>query len=150
MVRFFRKNQEDIINAWCFVASNIHPDFYITENNRRIYITSFDTFKRLLKQSHTVIISEDNNSVDGIIMIWKGIEKQIKRNYVKFSAKNISILDKLIVFLCWSFSKDIHIKIKKFSSSYQKFQDKGFRFLGGRGREILLCRSNRGNYFNKS
>jgi len=140
LVRFLKNTQKDIVNVWAFVSSNVHPDFYITENNQRIYITSFSILKKLLKQSHTIIVSENQCSIDGIIMIWKGTGEKIKRNYIKFSAKDVSILDKLITFLSWNFTKDIYIKIKKHSHSCQKFQDKNFRFVGGRGREILLVR----------
>jgi hypothetical protein len=129
---------------WYYLKHHVHPDFYWTEQNKRVFVTEFKYLIKLLKQSHTILISR-NGDVNGIIMIWKGQGGDVKRNYIKINGENNRIINNLISVLLWNFEKDLYIKIKKYSDYINVFREKNFIFAGGRGREILLKYKKREN-----
>jgi len=136
------KNINELIELWLFLKFHVHPDFYLTQDNKRVFITEFKILKKLLEQSHEILISSDNGNIDGIILIWYGVAKDTKRKYIKINAKNEKIALKLLTVLLWNYlNSDLFIKINKQSSFIQVFRNKNFNFLGGRGREILLRHS---------
>jgi hypothetical protein len=142
MVRYLKhKNISDLSSLWLFLKSHVDPDFYLTEDNRRVFITTFLTLKRLLRQSHELLVSNEDGGIDGIIMLWKGISKHSTRKYIKINAKNESVAKKLLTVLLWKHSnQDLYIKINKQSPFIRTFKAKSFSFLGGRGKELLLVR----------
>lgn len=139
MIEFLNKKKcSDLISVWDFLKRHVHPDFYLTENNQRMFITDYNSFKKLLKQSHNVLFSKEKGDVNGVVLIWKGIGEGVKRNYIKINAIDKKIADKLLSILLWNFNKDLYVKVKKGSIYLSVFKNKNFIFLGGRGRELLL------------
>ena len=128
----------ELFELWDFLKHNVHQDFYLTEDNRRIYITEYNIFKKLIEQSYLIFVSRELGEVDGVIMIWKSRDKNIKRNYVKISSKDGSIANKLITILLWNHNKDLYLKMNKYSPYLDIFKQKNFYFRGDRGREVLL------------
>ena len=137
MIKTITHKSKDITNVWDYLKHNITPDFYVTENRERLFITDFINFKKLLNQSSFILINKEID-VDGVLMIWQGVYNDIKRNYIKISAKNVNIARKLLTGLLWSFNCDLYVKIKKDSDFLIIFREKNFNFLAGRGNELLL------------
>lgn len=111
-------------------------DFYLTKNNQRIYAKDADSLKEFLKEAFNIYYVNDNDS-KGIILVWKSIG-EITRNYIKIIASDFETAKKLTTVLLWSFKEKLFIKIRKDSLYLQIFKEKGFQFLGGRGKQILL------------
>lgn len=123
-----------------FIENSSDMDFYYTAKNTRYYVTSVEDLKKLFKNSEYIYIS-NNGDYDGIIMLWKGIGGTEKRYYIKINAKNVKVAEKLLTVLIWNCGKkDLFIKIRKNSKFLKLFKKKGFRFLHGRGIQLLLRR----------
>jgi len=116
-------------------------DFYLTENNSRVYIDNVYSLKKFLKSSTSSFVLEGDYDFEGLLLIWRGLGGSVKRHYVKVVAKNKYIVDKLLTVSLWYFTNDLYIKISKDSEFLEVFKKKGFRFEGGRGRQILLKRN---------
>jgi hypothetical protein len=138
----------DYLNIWDFIKRNVHPDFYLTSDNKRVFITEGSTFKQLMKESNCIFYSKEKSDIDGVIMLWSGKGDTVKRNYIKINAKNNNIADRLLTILLWNTGKDLYVKIKKYSPHLQVFKDKNFQFVGGRGKEMLLVHKKRERYVN--
>ncbi len=147
MIQNLKKTNNDLFSLWNFLKHNVHSDFYLTENNRRVFITDYKSFKRILSQSHSIFVSKEGSDINGIIMLWKGSGGSTQRCYIKINAINENIADKLLTVLLWDTNKEIYIKIKKFSPYLPVFRDKRFNFLGGRGKELLLVYKKRDKYY---
>jgi hypothetical protein len=93
--------------------------------------------KKLLKLSSEVRIIEEHGDILGLILLWKSIGN-FPRYYVKISAIDERIADKLLTVLLWNTNRELWIKIKKTSKFIKVFRNKGFEFQGDRGNEILL------------
>lgn len=138
MIENLKYKKMELFELWDFLKHNVHQDFYLTEDNRRIYITQFDIFKKLIKQSYLIFVSREFGEVNGVIMVWRSRDKNIKRNYVKISSKDGNIANKLITILLWNHNKDLYLKMNKYSPYLNIFKQKNFYFRGDRGREVLL------------
>jgi len=146
-------NKNNLDELGYFLKCNVHSDFYLTEDNKRVFITDHNSYRKILKQSHSVLVSREASSVDGVIMLWKGTGGAKQRCYLKINAKDMKIADKLLTVLLWDCNKNIYVKIKKHSPYLKIFREKRFSFAGGRGRELLLVYRKREktyvNNFNK-
>jgi len=123
-----------------FFISVFDYDFYITENNIRLYVTDNFNIKKFLKQSCIVYYLKERGDYKGIIGIWKSVGGGKTRYYIKLAATDFETGQKLLTVLLWDFEKDLYIKIRKDSKFVSAFKNKGFRFHGGRGCQILLYR----------
>ena len=116
--------------------SDSYSDFYITKENLRLYIKENTP---LLYEG----ISKGNKiiwSAEGIILI-DGFADSFSRKYVKILSENEPNASKLIRFLNLQLTDiELYVKIKKENPILKSFQKQGFRFVGDRGKEILLCR----------
>jgi len=136
-----KKRQSDLTQLFQYIKDKRDPDFYLTKDNKRLYINDVKTLKKLLQSSIvTIVLSDDNVEYCGIALIWKSTGGNIKRYYVKIIANSPKIADKLITVLSWHFKKELYIKIRKDSHLIPALKSKGFRFEGGRGKQILLKR----------
>lgn len=142
MIENLKIKRDELFEVWSFLKHNVHPDFYLTENDSRVLITEYSYFKRLIKQSHFIFVSKELNEVNGIIMLWKGLGGGKKRSYVKINAVDGNITRKLITVLLWHSNKNLHLKMGKYSPYLRLFREKNFSFVGGRGRELLLVFKN--------
>ena len=121
-----------------YITSNIDYDFYYTHDNARIYITDVLSLKRLLKASSHVYTLEEKGEYVGIILLWKSIGGGKKRYYIKVKANTPEIAKQLLTVLIWNIKKEVYVKIRKDNKFLSVLRNKGFKFLGGRGIQILL------------
>ena len=121
-----------------FLTTDFDYDFYYTYENSRIYISDIHSLKRLIKASTNVYVLEENGEYVGLILLWKSIGGGKERYYIKVKAKTTEIAKQLLTVLVWNTKKEIYAKIRKDNKFLPVFRNKGFKFLGGRGIQILL------------
>ena len=121
-----------------FITTDFDYDFYYTHDNSRIYISDVYSLKRLIKASTHVYVLEENGNYVGIILLWKSIGGGKERYYIKVKATTPEIAKQLLTVLVWNTKKEVHAKIRKDNKFLSVFRNKGFKFLGGRGIQILL------------
>jgi len=115
---------------------DIYGDFYTTKNNIRLM---------LRENSH--ILYEDLKKGDKVIYGGEGIlfvtgfSDNSRRKYIKILSDNAENASKLIRFLNLQLTDiELYVKIKKENPILKSFQINKFKFVGDRGKEILLCR----------
>lgn len=124
-----------------YIAENSDYDFYFTKDNSRIYITDEKSLKQFLRETvQAYVYKDDRGDFQGIILVWKSIGAGTKRYYVKMNARSAKIATDLLTVLTWNFNRELFVKIKKDNKLTEAFKYKGFRFIGGRGAQILLQR----------
>ena len=121
-----------------FLREDFDYDFYYTHENARIYITDIHNLKRLLKSSHYIYTLEENGEYVGIVLLWKSHGGGKERYYVKIKATSDEVAKKLITVLLWNTRKEVYAKIRKDNKFLSTLRNKGFKFLGGRGVQVLL------------
>jgi hypothetical protein len=135
---FTNKDYFDVLEI---IESFKDEDFYFTFNNQRIYINNLDSLKKLIKESNNIYY--ENSSIGrGIILLWKSFGGEKQRNYIKILCDNNNTARRLLTHLIWNFSKPLYIKIQKNSKFMPVLKEKGFHFVGGRGTQILLEKTN--------
>lgn len=136
-----KKRQDKLEFLLEYIKTRHDPDFYLTRDNKRLYIESTKLLETLLKSSITAYVSEgEDGDYDGLILAWKSSGGNIKRYYIKIVADSPRIADRLLTVLYWNFHKELYIKINKRSPLLNTFRAKGFKFEGGRGKQLLLKR----------
>ena len=123
-----------------FLIDEFDYDFYITENNVRLYMTDKKHLKKFLRQCSMVFIKKERGDYKGVIGVWKSVGGGKTRYYIKLAATDFNMAKNLLTVLLWNFEKDLYVKIRKDSKFVSAFKNKGFRFHGGRGCQILLYR----------
>jgi len=139
-------NKKDFLFLLDFIKTNKF-DFYFTENNIRVNIDNDDNLNKLLKVSKEIYVSKEGEDILGIILLWESKGADKSRFYIKIAAKDNNIAHKLLTMLLWNTTKDLYIKINKYSKFLEVFKNKGFRFIGNRGKEILMYHQYRRNTF---
>jgi hypothetical protein len=115
---------------------DIYSDFYITKNNLRLFIKeNTDLLVECLKKGDKIVYSEE----DGAIFV-TGWSDKSPRKYVKILSKNERSADRLLKALLWNIDCELWIKIKKNNPILSILKRNNFRFIGNRGKEILLVR----------
>lgn len=124
-----------------FIKTNTDDDFYMTENNNRIYIQDLASLKKLFKSSRDVYIFEEAGDYKAFCLLWKSIGGEKTRYYIKLLATDIkSASDLLRGFLWQIYNIEIFVKINKYHKFLDVFKKYGFKFIGGRGKQVLLKR----------
>lgn len=124
-----------------FIASNFDSDFYATQDNKRVYITTEYQLKRLFKESKNIYALADRGDYHGIALIWVSTGGDTKRYYIKILTPSKNVADDLLTQILWDYpDTELFVKIKKHNRLLSTFYRKGFKFLGGRGSQILLHR----------
>jgi len=123
-----------------FLINNKDLDFYYTKDNQRIYISNTYELKQLLRQATIVYSLKEKGDYVGLILIWKSKGGNVTRRYIKIIAKDENIADKLLTVLLWNNFFEFFVKINKHSRFLKAFSNKGFKFFGGRGSQLLLKR----------
>ena len=142
MIKRLQLSKKDQVSGLVeFLKHSYSPDFYFTKNNQRIYIETEKHLRQLVKECKEIWISDEGAGITGIIVLWTASGGNIKRNYVKMAAKNGIAADKLLTVLLWNYNKETFIKINKKSTFLRLFYQKGYKFLSGRGKQLLLKRN---------
>ena len=115
-------------------------DFYFTENNERFYVTDFSTLKRFLRACRFIYVKKEKGEYRGLVMLWKSTGGGKDRYYLKMCALTPNDARDLMTVLLWNVSKEIFVKIRKENKILPVIRSKGFRFLGGRGIQVLLSK----------
>lgn len=137
-----KKHEEKELNIFINELSDIYGDFYITRNNLRIYIKeNTDLLYNCLEKGDQFAFSEEK----GVAFI-TGFSDRAERKYLKVLAKDEESADHLLKALLWQVNYDLFAKIKKNNPIRQILQRNNFKFVGDRGKEILLVRK---HIFNK-
>ena len=115
---------------------DIYGDFYTTKSNIRLMIRdNSHILYEDLKKGDKIIYGEE-----GILFV-TGFSDSSRRKYVKILSDNAENASKLIRFLNLQLpDTELYIKIKKENPILKSFQINKFKFVGDRGKEILLCR----------
>jgi len=128
------KDKKQILNILNELI-DIYSDFYLTKNNLRYYIKeNLDLLYKCLREGDKIMFDKE-----GIVVI-TGWSDKSPRKYVKLLAKDNTILDKLLKNLDWSISNDLFIKIKRNNPLKEVLLKNKYKFIGGRGKEILLMK----------
>jgi len=139
MIESFRiKKNTHLADLLNFITTDFDYDFYYTHENSRIYISDVYSLKRLVKASSHVYVLEEKGNYVGIILLWKSVGGGKERYYIKIKANSAEIAKQLITVLVWNTKKEVYAKIRKDNKFLPVFRNKGFKFLGGRGIQILL------------
>lgn len=138
--KFVVSKRSKLAEIMQFIDSNQDYDFYFTKDNTRTYITDEKSLRCFLRETTCTYVYRDNGDVKGLISVWKSMGGDVKRYYVKINAQSAKIAQDLLTILTWNFNKELFIKIKKDSKFVEPFKYKGFRFIGGRGVQLLLQR----------
>lgn len=123
-----------------FINDNFNYDFYYACDNERVYITDYQSLKKLLKQSRDIYYLKEKGTYVGIILTWKSVGGGTERHYVKVCARDSVVAKNLLTVLLWNTNKDLYLKVRKDNKFINVFKSKGFRFKGGRGIQILMHR----------
>lgn len=142
MILSYNNNKKRLFDLVEIVSDIKDDDFYITHNNERKKVDNSKTLEILLKESSNVFYKNTRYS-KGMVLVWKSLGGEIQRNYIKIIADSKETASQLITYLLWNFNKELHVKIKKDSKFISVFKEYGFRFLGGRGTQILLSKKNK-------
>ncbi len=131
-----KKDERYELNVFLCELSDTYSDFYITRNNLRLYIKeNMDLLYDCLEKGDQISFSEDK----GIAFI-TGFSDKAKRKYLKVLAKDDQSADHLLKILLWQVNYDLFAKIKKNNPIRQVLQRNNFKFIGDRGKEVLLLR----------
>lgn len=145
MIRPLELNKATLIDRimlFDFITVRRDPDFYMTEDNKRIYMTSLKVFEKFLKSTTQRFVYEnEDEDATGIVLIWKSVVDNLTRHYVKLIAENSHVAQALLTVVNWNCPQILYTKIHKTSPFLSAFRSKGFHFEGDRGKQILLKRS---------
>ena len=131
-------------------------DFYITKNNKRLYLTDLkiakQVFNECLKRGNKAFIKEESGLIKAILLIVGYCDKS-ERKYIKVLSKNKQDFQDLFSYLQWQDLKNLFIKSRNNNKNFVKYDEKinrykpsyilrksGFSIIAVRDREILLKR----------
>lgn len=125
----FLSEEQDCFDEW-----------YITINNQRVFLKDpkvLNKYVRKIKKGEVIL---GNYNSTGFIYTW-GMSEIPCRVYIKLMASEEGLACQMIQnFLDKYGNYNLYTKIKKDNPIKSVFTYYGFRFKGGRGKEILLAR----------
>jgi hypothetical protein len=134
-----RLKNRDLCDILDYIKHNRDTDFYITENNERKFFASRRDVKIMFKSICTFRSTDTKGEIDGMVFIWKSLGNNIPRYYLKITAQNEDIGQKLLKVLLWNFGHlELYVKINKQNKLLTALKIHGFKFFGDRGKEVLL------------
>jgi len=138
--RFNIRNSKNYSELLDFIIEMKDSDFYLTENNDRIYIGELIHLKKLFKNSMSVFYLKRDGDYVSFVLIWKSFGGDKKRNYVKLLARDVKAATDLMRGFLWHVDIELYAKLNKKHPFLSVFKRNRFKFVGGRGRQILLYR----------
>lgn len=110
-----------------------YGDFYLTKNNLRLFIKdNFDILLDCLKKGDKIAFDERG------MAIVTGYSDNSPRKYLKILAKDLKDVDNLLKIVYWNSKTDLYCKVKNNNPLKDQLLRSGFKFMGGRGKEVLL------------
>jgi len=132
------KKEKESIRMLLNSLEDKYNDFYITVENKRIFLKEKQNYKKLfncLRKGDTVIFNEK-----GIILVIGYSDKSF-RKYVKILAEDKDTINNLVKVLLWENIKiDLYAKLKRDNIAINVLKNNGWEFYKSRGRELLLVR----------
>lgn len=125
-----------------FILDNKSKTLYITKDNIRQSIVNISSLNSFIKCMNPLYISDNEGHVDGIAGLWKSNNGHLTRYYLKLFSNDERIVNHLLTQVLWNFKKEIYIKLDKNYKFLNVFYNKGFKYIGNRGTEILLFINN--------
>jgi len=131
------KKEQGIVSSILEEFTDDYSDFYITKNNLRLFLReNKDILFECLKDGDKITYSEEH----GMIFLY-GYSDKAHRHYIKILSKDSNSADKLIKVTLWNYGGiDLYAKIKTNNPLTEILKKNNFRYLGNRGKEILLMR----------
>jgi len=127
------KKEETIIFGMLQELREPYCDFYLTQNNIRLFINdNAKIFFSCLKLGDKLAYNE--KGLAAVI----GYSDKAPRKYLKILVNNLDDVDGLIKTLYWHVKTDLFCKLKNNNPLKDKLLRCGFSFVGGRGKEVLL------------
>lgn len=143
-----------------------YSDFYITKNNRRLFLNNLDIAKKVFndctKYAEKCYIKEEGNNIKAILLI-VGYKEKSERKYLKVLAKSKKDVKDLFAFLIWQeLPSNVFIKARKTNINLVKFDERtkrykptyavrraGFKIIAVRNKEILMKKEDYKRGYNK-
>ena len=143
MIRRFKNKKEiefDLVLE--FIKANLDEDFYLTSDNQRVYINTKKALKQLLRETAVAYVAEDQSDTDykGFAVLWKSKGGNVTRYYVKIVAKEEQTVKDFLTIFSWNHEVELYVKVHKNSKFLDTYKRQGFKFKGGRGKQVLLQR----------
>jgi hypothetical protein len=127
------KKEEAQIFGLLQEVNDPYSDAYITKNNIRLFIReNFDVLKTCLKQGDKISFNEKG------LAVVVGYSDKAPRKYLKLLIKDLEDAPGLVKKLYWHLKEDLFCKVKNNNPLKDVLLSNGFRFIGGRGKEVLL------------
>lgn len=137
------KEEKKSLTTMFLELHDLHGDFYLTKNNLRIFIKDNpDVLFDCLSKGDKIAFDEN-----GVAVI-TGFSDKMPRKYLKILTKKPEDAKKYLDVIGWNCSENLYIKIKKTNPLKDILLANGFKFFGGRGKEILLMREGERHAFN--
>jgi len=115
-----------------------YQDMYITENNKRLFLTDLKLIKKLLKKQEIYAL-EESGEIKGLMIILR--EKNF-RTYLKILTIDNKVTDNLLKFFVWNKNElNIFCKLKIDNPITNIIKKFGFFIKGDRGKEVLLFKT---------
>lgn len=130
--------KRDSLSILEYCLNNKDNDFYLTENNERKFFNKQTDINKLFKCT-CLYGYVDKGDVKGLAIIWKSLGNNVTRYYLKITAQEENIGQKVLKVILWNFGHfELYIKVSKQNKLLQILKLHGFKFAGDRGKEILL------------
>jgi len=92
-----------------------YDDFYIIKDNVRFLLNNFKNaklcFNEAVKRGNKIFISEENNEIIGVILVFN-YKDTFSKQYLHILSDNDKITKNLLKYLFWNLDLDLYIKVK--------------------------------------
>lgn len=127
------KKEESQIQSILVDLVDSYGDFYITKNNLRLFIKdNLDVLFDCLKKGDKIAFHEEG------VAIVAGYSDNSPRKYLKILTRELKDIDGLLKIVYWNSKTDLFCKVKNNNPIKDQLLKSGFKFIGGRGKEVLL------------
>lgn len=117
-----------------------YSDFYITKNNKRLYLNDYTNAKiclnDALKRGNKIIVCEEKNTIKGAALILGFADKNPKR-YLQLLTNNDNITKNILKYIFWNIKEDLYIKVKLSNPLGNLLERNHFKKIANRGNENL-------------
>jgi hypothetical protein len=134
------KKEEAQIFGMFQEVNDVYSDFYVTKDNLRLFIRDNpNVLFEGLKKGDKIALNEKG------ILVVVGYSDNSPRKYLKILVRELKDVDGLLKTIYWNIKTDVYCKVKNNNPLKDVLLHNGFKFIGGRGKEVLLVH----NYINR-